>query len=401
MAYPLPDKPSIAVLPFGNLSDDAGQDFFAAGITDDIITDLSKISGLFVTAPHATQSFKGKDASIREISEALGVRYVLSGSVRRDGERVRITAQLADALRGDHIWSNRYDRELVNVFSVQSEVTKRVVAAMEVTLKAREQDRVYQKYVTNIDAYDAWQRARAMVEVPSKKNILEAEGLFQKTIELDPSFAGGYAGLSFNHSVKARFGYGGSREADVDQAYKLAEKALATDPSFAWSHIAMAGAHLARLEHDAAVDSARNALAIQPGGYETNLFMAFYLAFGDKPALAVQYAEAADNLSRTPTYRGLIFLGIAYLTAQEYARSEAALLNAKSLVGRAHDGLFVFLIAAQLGQGKASEAAETAAELKRLYPNFRVSGWGNLKSLKSEAIRHELVRSALSVGIPE
>ncbi|MEQ9642995.1 MAG: adenylate/guanylate cyclase domain-containing protein [Alphaproteobacteria bacterium] len=143
MAYPLPDKPSIAVLPFGNLSDDAGQDFFAAGITDDIITDLSKVSGLFVTAAHATKSFKGKDASNREVSEALGVRYVLSGSVRRDGERVRITAQLADVLGGNHIWSNRYDRELVDVFAVQSEVTKRAVTAMEVTLKAREQDRVY------------------------------------------------------------------------------------------------------------------------------------------------------------------------------------------------------------------------------------------------------------------
>ncbi|MEQ9642996.1 MAG: hypothetical protein RIM84_23440 [Alphaproteobacteria bacterium] len=147
-----------------------------------------------------------------------------------------------------------------------------------------------------------------MVEVPSRKNILEAEDLCQKTIELDPKCSGGYAGLSFNHSVKARFGFGKSREADIGQANDLAEKAIAVDPEFAWSHIAMAGAHLAKLEHDAAIDSAQNALAIQPGGYETNLFMAFYLAFGDKPELTVQHAEAADNLSRTPTYRGLDFL---------------------------------------------------------------------------------------------
>ena len=389
------------MLPFANLSDDAGQDFFAAGITDDIVTDLSKISGLFVTAPHATRSFKKKDASIREISEALGVRYVLSGSVRRDGKRVRITAQLADALRGNHIWSNRYDRELVDAFAVQSEVTRRVVNAMEVTLKAREQDRVYQKYVTNIDAYDAWQRARAMVEVPSRKNILEAERLFKRTIKLDPSFAGGYAGLSFNHSVKARFGFGGSREADITQAYEMAEKAIAADPEFAWSHVAMAGAHLAKLEHEAAIDSAQNALSIQPGGYETNLFMAFYLAFGDKPDLAVQHAEAADNLSRTPTYRGLTFLGIAYLTAREYTKSEAAFLKAKSLVGRASVGLYVQLAVAQMGQGKISEAAETAAQLARLHPNFHVSMWGNLKVFKSEALRHELVKAAVAAGIPE
>ena len=402
MKFPLPSKPSIAVLPFENLSKDKGQDFFASGITEDIITDLSKISGLFVVSQHSTRGYKGKVIKIRQVAEQLGVRYVLSGSVRRAGDKIRVTARLIDAIKGGHLWSGRYDRQVKDVFAVQSELTKRVVKAMAVTLKAREHDRVFQKYVTNIEAYDAWQRARKTVEVPRRKNIIKGEALFQRTIELDPKFAGGYAGLAFNYSVKARFRYGASREEDVKLALAYAKKAIEVDPEFAWSHIAMAGAHLAAGSHDAAVDAAGRALAIQPGGYETNLFMGFYLFWAMHSARAVKHLEFANKLNRQPAYRDLIFLGIAYVTDGKYAKAEAVLLRAQRLVGNVKQaGYYIFLVAAQVAQNKMAEARVTVSQLNRVHPEYRVSKFGNLKTFKSEAFKRQMVEWAVKAGIPE
>ncbi len=152
LAYALPDKPSIAVLPFTNMSDDKEQELFSAGITEDIITDLSKVSGLFVVARNSSFTFKGKATKVRQIAEDLGVRYVLEGSVRRTGDKLRITTQLSDVIRGKHLWSERYDRNVSDVFADQSDVAARVVKAMAVTLKANELDRLFQKQATNIDA---------------------------------------------------------------------------------------------------------------------------------------------------------------------------------------------------------------------------------------------------------
>lgn len=203
----LPDRPSIAVLPFDNISSDKEQEYFSDGITEDIITDLSKISGLFVIARNSTFAYKGKAVNIRQVGEELGVRYVLEGSVRRVKEKIRITAQLIDATTGGHLWAERYDRDLKDVFAVQAEVARQVAKALVVTLKANENERLFQKYTANIDAYDVFLQARRTVDTPSKDNILRGEKLFSRAIELDPNFAGGYAGLAFNLSVQVRFKY--------------------------------------------------------------------------------------------------------------------------------------------------------------------------------------------------
>jgi len=191
-----------------------------------------------------------------------------------------------------------------------------------VTLKANEHDRLFQKYITNIDAYEAFIRARAAVGAPTRSNIEQGEKLFKRVIDLDPNFAGGYAGISFNYSVKARFRYGDSPDNDARRALEFAQKAIAADKEFAWSYIALAGAYLANGNHDAAVEAARRAVAIQPNGYEANLFMGFYLNFAGHPAEAVQHLEAANTLSRIDTIRGLDFLGMAYFTNGDYAKCE-------------------------------------------------------------------------------
>ena len=184
----LPKRPSIAVLPFENRSGDKAQDYFADGITEDLITGLSKVSGIFTVSSVATFPFKGQAVAARKVAEAVGVRYVLFGTVRRAEAKLLITAQLVDALEGRQVWAQRFDRGISDLFTVQQEITRRLVRTLAVTLKASEVERVYQRHTSNIDAYDLFLRARKMVLTPSRKNVEFAERLFKKVIELDPKF---------------------------------------------------------------------------------------------------------------------------------------------------------------------------------------------------------------------
>jgi adenylate cyclase len=401
MAYALPDKPSLAVIPFANLSNDPEQRYFADGLTEDIITDISKVSGIFIVAKGSTTAYAGKTVKVKQVAEDLGVRYVLEGSVRRSGHTLRITAQLADAIKGAQIWADRYDREVRDVFAVQSDITRQVVKALAVTLKANEHDRIYQKYVTNIDAYDAFVKARAVVGAPTRENIEQGERLFKRAIELDPNFAGGYAGLSFNYSVKSRFGYGSSPMEDARRALEYANKAIGADKDFAWSHIALAGAYLAMAEHDRAVEAARTAVAIEPNGFEANLFMGFYLNFAGQSADAVRFLENAANISRVDTIRGLGFLAMAYFTNGDYAKCEKTWIRRFERFG--HQGVIghVFLAAAQALQGETEKAAATADRLRMMKPGFRMSKWTWIKNYKLAVDRNRLFDAAVMAGIPE
>jgi adenylate cyclase len=194
MAYPLPDKPSIAVLPFENLNRDPEQEYFVDGMTDDLITDLSKISGLFVIARNSAFTYKGKPVKIRRVAEELGVRYVLEGSVRKADNRVRINAQLIDATTGGHLWAERYDGEMGDVLTLQDRITGKIVAALAVKLKAGEQEQIARKYTDNEAAYDAFLQGRAHYVRRTPDDFAKAVRYFKKAIELDPNYGRAYAG---------------------------------------------------------------------------------------------------------------------------------------------------------------------------------------------------------------
>ena len=400
MAFPLPDKPSIAVLPFDNLS--ADEAYFSDGVTEDIITDLSKVSGLFVIARESSFVYKGQPAKIRQVAEELGVRYVLQGSVRRTEGKIRITAQLIDALQGNHVWAERYDRELQDIFAVQSDVARQVAKSLAVTLKANENERLFQKYTTNIDAYDVFLQARRTVDVPSGPNILRGEKLFNRVIELDPNFAGGYAGLSFNYSVQVRFQYSDAPSSDLARAFELANKAIELDSNFAWGYIALGGAHLADGNADAAVDAVRQALAIEPSGYEANLFMGFFLQFAGEAALAVEHLLVARRLSPVKTVRDMAFLAFAQFMNQNYA--ETVRINqerVQKFPGSMNSNSRVVLAAAYMLLQKSDEAAAVVMDLLATDPDFNLSQWrfGNLWRSKED--RSRLYEAARSAGIPE
>jgi TolB-like protein/class 3 adenylate cyclase len=196
MAYPLPDRPSIAVLPFTNMSDDASQEYFADGMTEDLITDLSKLSGLFVIARNSSFTYKGKSVKVRQVAEELGVRYVLEGSVRRVGDQVRINAQLIDATTGGHLWAERYDGSLDDVFGLQDKVTREVVAALAVTLTPVEQAEEAQPETGSTEAYDAFLRGWSYYRRSTPDGYAKAIPYFEKAIELDPDYSRAYAALA-------------------------------------------------------------------------------------------------------------------------------------------------------------------------------------------------------------
>ena len=211
-APPLPDKPSIAVLPFDNISGDPEQEYFADGITEDIITELSKISGLVVIARHSAFTYKGKSVTLKQVGRELGVRCVLEGSVRKAGNRLRITAQLINAVTDHHLWAERYDRNLDDIFAVQDEVARKVAEALEVALTPSESERLTQAPTDNLEAYDVYLRARNTRWPPTRLNLLSARTAFERVIEMDPAFAGGYAGKSLTHSFAVLYGYGNERD---------------------------------------------------------------------------------------------------------------------------------------------------------------------------------------------
>ncbi|MEE8528550.1 MAG: adenylate/guanylate cyclase domain-containing protein, partial [Gammaproteobacteria bacterium] len=232
-ALPLPDKPSIAVLAFENMSGDPEQEYFADGISEDIITVLSKISGIFVIARHSSFVYKDKLVSVKQVGRNLGVRYVLEGSVRKAGNRLRITAQLIDSETDHHLWAEHYDRELEDVFAVQDEVARKVADALEVALTRGESKLLAQAPTDNIEAYDVYLRARNTPWPMTRHNIRAARIAYERVIEIDPAFAGGYAGKSMMHATAVLWGYSDDREGDTATAFEMARRAVELDQDFA------------------------------------------------------------------------------------------------------------------------------------------------------------------------
>ena len=201
MAFPLPDKPSIAVLPFVNMSRDPKQEYFSDGITEEIITALSKVPNLFVIARNSTFTYKGKPVKVKQVSEELGVRYVLEGSVQKSGDRVRITAQLIDALTGHHLWAERYDRDLKDIFALQDEITMKVITALQVELTAGEMAGVIAKGTKNIDAFIKYLQAYELMQRGNKERNAQAKKILEEAVALDPEYPRLYMGLAMTHML--------------------------------------------------------------------------------------------------------------------------------------------------------------------------------------------------------
>ena len=334
MAHPLPDKPSIAVLPFTNMSDDPAQEYFADGMTEDLITDLSKVSGLFVIARNSVFTYKGKAVKIRQVAEELGVRYVLEGSVRRVGQQVRINAQLIDAATGGHLWAERYDGSLSDVFGLQDQVARKIVAVLAVQLTAGEEQRVARKETEVPEAYDAFLQGWQHYLRQNPENFRKAISYFEKALELDPEYPRAYAALaatywqSWKRFWSERVGLQRWHDARVE-AEKFLEKAKRRPTSL--THQLAADMLSQRQRHEEAIAEAERAVALDPNDADSYMALAGALSLAGRPDEARQLVERAMRLNPhyPPSY--LYQLGVAQFGTERFEKAAASLERATAL----------------------------------------------------------------------
>ena len=272
MAFPLPDKPSIAVLPFVNMSGDREQEYLSDGITENIITGLSKIPRLFVIARNSTFVYKSKGVKVQQVAEELGVRYVLEGSVQRSGNRVRITAQLIDALTGNHLWAERYDRDLKDIFAVQDEITMKILTSMRVKLTEGEQD-LKGKPPGNFEAFLKVLQVQEYIQRFNIEGNIMGKQLAEEAIALDPEFARAYHCLASAHMMDVWLGLSKSPKESLDKAVELTQKAISLDPKDSRPHAQLGYLYAMKRDYDKAIAEGEKAVALDPGGADAHAWL--------------------------------------------------------------------------------------------------------------------------------
>ena len=287
------DRPSIAVLPFTNMSGDPEQEFFSDGITEDIITDLSKVSGLFVVARHSAFTYKGKPIKVAQVSKELGVDYVLEGSVRKAGQRVRVTGQLINGKDGDHLWAERFDRELTDIFAIQDEITHSIVEQLKIRLLPQEKKSIAQAPTDNVEAYTYYLRGRELLHRGSKSGYMAAREMFAKAVELDPSYARAYAGIADCDS----FLFLRTTESiSPDSILATSEKALALDDDLAEAHASRGNALSVAKRYAEAEAEFEKAISFDPNSFEAHYFYARACVFQGKIEQATALFERAAEI---------------------------------------------------------------------------------------------------------
>src|SRR5437867_2929494 len=306
-----PDKPSIAVLPFVNMSGDPEQEYFSDGITEDLITDLSKLSGLFVIARTSVFIYKGKAVEMAEVSRKLGVRYVVEGSVRKAGNRVRINAQLVDATTGGHLWAERYDRELQDIFALQDEVTQKIVFALKIKLTPEEQARFRQAPTDNLEAYDSFLRGQMYMWPSTQEANVQARQLFERAIELDPQYAGAYAVLGWTYFFEWAFQWSQAPQT-LAQGFALAQRALTLDDSLPLAHTMLGAFYLWQKRHEQAIAEGERAITLGPNYAEGYAWLGGTFNMAGRPKEAIEVVQQAMRLNPHDPFFYLFILGFAY-----------------------------------------------------------------------------------------
>ncbi len=399
---PLPEKPSIAVLPFENMSADAEQEYFSDGITEDIITDLSKISGLFVIARHSAFTYKGLSVTLKQVGRELGVRYVLEGSVRRGGNRLRITAQLIDATTDHHLWAERFDRDIEDMFAVQDEVSQKVVEALEVALTPGETKRIARVPTTNLEAYDVYLRARRTPYPPTRHNIRSARSMYERVIEMDPNFAGGYAGKSSMHSMAVHYRQSDDRERDAAVAFEMAQKAVTLDPDFADSHAALGYAYLASGRYKEAVVAAKRAVDLRPGDAETHHYLSRCLVWAGSPDEAYEELLIAIRLDpQNVAGPYLPALGRTAFAAGRFDAAREAYERNSAQGGPSYLGNLVMWSAACVLTGNLEKAQALVQEMLQEKPDLCLGNLPDVRNYASQLELEQVSESLRKAGLPE
>jgi adenylate cyclase len=400
-ALALPNKPSIAVLPFDNLSGDPEQEYFADGITEDIITGLSRFRSLFVIARNSTFAYKGRSPDVREVARDLGVRYVLEGSVRRGGERIRITGQLVDAETGNHLWAERYDRELEDIFAVQDEVTEAIVATIAPEIGGVELERSQRRPPESLDAWDIYQRGLAAYYSSTEEGLRSAIEKFDRVNEIDPTFAPAFA-MAANARVRYVMHFMPDNHSELlNQAREKAHKGItldSRDPTCLW----VDGRVLSTLgHHDVAISKIEEAIALNPNDAMSHHFLGLVLCRAGRPKEAIPHIDQAMRLSpRDIWLTG--FLGFRAFVLFDLERYEEAFEGARraSLSPNPRAMTFALLTAVLTRLGRPEEARAALGDLLAHTPGvscakFRENPWGGPE------VTERFVNALGEAGLPE
>jgi adenylate cyclase len=368
----LPEKPSIAVLPFVNMSGDTDQEYFSDGITEEIITGLSKIHEMFVIARNSSFTYKGRPVKVQQVSADLGVRYLLEGSVRKAGDRVRITAQLVDAITGNHLWAERYDRDLIDIFALQDDITMKILTALQVELTSGEQARVFAKGTTNFEAYVKFLQASKYF---SRGNFVLTRQNAYEAIELDQNFPAPYVLVAWTHWFDARFERTESPVDSFKQAYSISQKALALDDSIPDVHALGGGIHLYQRQHEEAIAAGERAVFLGPNHAEAHAIMAHILRFAGRFEEAISMIKKALRLQPSYHYWYLMELSMCYYWTGRYEEAISVARKFRKLAesgGNAEAiwGYHLMLTLNYIKLGLEQEAHDAATELLRLFPAF-------------------------------
>jgi len=374
MALPLPDKPSIAVLPFDNMSDDPKQEYFSDGITDEIITALAKIPDVLVIARNSTFVYKDKPVKIKQVSEDLGVHYVLEGGVRKAGDRIRINVQLIDAIKGYHIWAERYDGKLVDIFELQDQFTRKIVAALAVKLTPDRERLVAGRGTRNVEAYDAYLQGLGLRFPQTSENLGKALYYFKKAVELDPEFAEGHATLAGTYNIILSRDY--AKELGISDVRSLREKHLELafkNPSSKAYKVA-AWKNIFNGQVDKAMEQAERAFALEPSNDLNCLVMGAALTYTGRSAEAIPFIEKAMRINPEYPAMYLQFLGIAQFCDEQMQQAATTFERART---RNPATAPYFQIAAYEYLGRGEENPDLLAQY------IKIRGWEKPPPLKA------------------
>ena len=396
-----PDKPSIAVLAFQNMSGDPEQEYFADGITEDVITDLSKVGGLLVIARNSSFAYKGKTVDIRAVARELGVRSVLEGSIRRAGNRVRITAQLIDAETGGHLWADRFDRELSDVFAVQDEVTRRIVDALKIKLSPSEAAMLDAVKTTNSKAHDSFLLGREVLwgTIRNRDVFERSTDLFAQAIAEDPSYGEPYAGLAMAQVLNWQFHWTDDWSQSLEKAERHVDLALQKSPQVAFVHYVASVFYLWKKDLDRSAAEADAALNLNPNYAQAHNSRGIVNIYGGQPLAAVPHIEQAIRLDPALKQLYIHFLGSAYLVAGKF-EAASALFKERIQLAPKTDLSRAFLAVALGHLGEAEEAGRVWRELMEINPKYSFAEHVGRLPFRDQADIDHLAEGLSKAGIP-
>jgi TolB-like protein/class 3 adenylate cyclase/Flp pilus assembly protein TadD len=380
MAYPMPEKPSIAVLPFTNMSADSEQEYFSDGISEEIITALSSVPELFVIARNSSFTYKGKPVKVQQVSEELGVRYVLEGSVRKAANKVRITAQLIDAISGRHLWAESYDRTLEDIFALQDEITMKIITELQVELTGREGTRLRAPCSENLKAYLKYLEALGHFSLLTKEDNAAARRLVEEAIALDPGYACAYSLLGTTYYGDVLMGASTSPRDSIAKAKEMIDKAIALNPTLPGPHAMLSRVFVLTRQYEKAISTATKAIELGPNSVLAHYAMGSALRSVGKSEESISFLKQAVRLDPYSTIY-LSSLGLSYFLIGQY---DEAIHDCKKAANINPNNLYAHLCLASTysAAGFEKEARVTAAEIHRINPRFSVALFSKMWSLQ-------------------